>query len=159
MRFLFIFFLLMFTANIGVAQVVKTDANDSTINISLTPEGSFIDSILVDYAGVWSQGFEKNKFTPCGNWTPDTLGGVTFIPDRMGITEGKEVWDFIIKVHPDTLSFVSERPENATYDLFIKARGWLIGPGTYDHFGSNRYKIKTTQFKKVRWAMPDECEE
>jgi hypothetical protein len=159
MEFIIIFSLSTFTANIGFAQAIKSDANDSTITIRLIPEGSYIDSLLVDYAGVWSQGFEKNRFTPCGNWTPDSLGGVAFIPNRMGLSEGKEVWDFIIKKHPDTLSFVYERPKTATYDLFIKARGWLIGPGTYDHFGSNRYTIKTTQFKKVRWAMPGECEE
>lgn len=159
MRSLSIILLSIITANVGVAQVVNTDANNSTITIRWTPQGSFIDSMLVDYTGVWSVGFEENEFTPCGNWVPDSLGGVAFIPNRIGIADGKEVWDFVIKIHPDTLSFVTERPENVTYDLFIKARGWLIGPGTYDHFGANRYTIKTTQFKKVRWAMPQECEE
>jgi hypothetical protein len=149
----------IFTTNIGIAQVAETDESDNTITIRMTPEGSYIDSTFVNYEGVWSQGFEENRFTPCGNWVPDSLGGVAFIPNRMGISEGKEVWGFIIKAHPDTLSFVSERPKNATLDLFIKARGWLIGPSTYDHFGTNHYTIKTTQFKKVRWAMPGECEE
>jgi len=159
MRFLFVILLTIFVSNIGIAQIAETGESDSTITIHMTPEDSYIDSTLVNYVGVWSQGFEENKFTPCGNWVPDSLGGVAFIPNRIGIADGKKVWDFVIKVHPDTLSFVTERPKNATYDLFIEARGWLIGPGTYDHFGTNHYTIKTTQFKEVRWAMPNECEE
>lgn len=158
MKFLIIILLSMFAVNIGVAQVTKTDANDSSITIRLTPEGSYIDSMLVDYTGVWSKGFEENTFTPCGSWMPDSLGGVAFIPNRMGIAEGEEVWNFAIKAYPDTVSFLTERLKKATSDLFIKASGWLIGPGAYDHFGQNRYIIKTTEFKKVRWAMPKDCE-
>jgi len=159
MRFLYIILLSTFVANIVVAQVGKTDTINSSITIGLTPEGSYIDSILVDYIGVWSNGFEENKFTPCGQWIPDSLGGVAFIPNRIGISEGEDVWNFALKAYQDTVSFVTERPKNATSDLYIKASGWLIGLGSYDHFGTNRYTIKTTQFKKVRWAMANECKE
>lgn len=148
----------MFAANIGVAQVPKTVANDSSITIRLTPEGSYIDSMLVDYTGVWRKGFEENTLTPCGSWMPDSLGGVTFNPNRIGIADGEIVWNFAIKAYPDTVSFFTERPKNTRSGLFIKASGWLIGPGAYDHFGQNRYTIKTTEFKKARWAMPKECE-
>lgn len=158
MKFSFTILLTMLATNIGIAQVAKTGANNNVIILRLTPEGSYIDSVIVDYSGVWSIGFEENKFTPCGNWIPDSLGGVAFIPNRMGIAGSEEEWNFAIKAYPDTVSFFTERPENSTSNLFIKARGWLIGPGAYDHFGQNRYKIKTTKFKEVRWAMPNECE-
>ncbi len=103
--------------------------------------------------------FASNKFTACGNWVPDSLGGVALIPNRMGIADGKEVWEFALKAHKDSTSDFPKKPQNSTSDLFIKATGWLIGPGAYDHFGTNQYTLKTTKFKEVRWAMPNECKE
>ena len=176
MRVCLIIFLSFFLAILSFAQTtiehdkekgiiivhLKNDTTDTTFTmpaLEVTLEGTYKDSILVDYVGVWSKGFEENKFTPCGNWIPDSLGGVAFIPNRMGIAEDEEVWNFAIKAYPDTVSFFREKAENVTSNLFIKAKGWLIGPGTYDHFGQNRYKIKTTKFKEVRRAMLNECEE
>jgi hypothetical protein len=157
MRLFFLLFLSLIIVNIGVAQESKGDTKDGRITVRMTPEGSFKDSLFVDYSGVWSRGLERNRFIPCGNWTPDSLGGVAFIPNRIGVSQGEKVWGFIFKTHPDTVSFIKSLPEKSNLDLFIEAKGWLIGPGAYDHFGTNHYTIKTTEFKDVRWAIPDEC--
>lgn len=156
MSVLFWVFLALLVTNTRLTQVTN---EGSKVLLRITPEGSYLDSVLVDYSGVWSTGFEKNKFIPCENWTPDSLGGVTFIPNRLGLSNGEEVWEYIDKSYSDMVSFLNEKPENSSSDLFIKARGWLIGPGAYDHFGTNRYTIKTIKFDDVRWAIPKECEE
>lgn len=71
---------LLGTAVPGSAQVSGERSNsDSTIYMGLTPVGSFLDSILVDFEGVWSAGFERNDFAPCEEWLPDSLGGVSFV--------------------------------------------------------------------------------
>lgn len=158
MRFYFLILLSIFASDIGLAQVVNTNESDSTFTLRLTPEGSYTDSILVDYLGVWSVGVEKNKLIPCGSWTPDSLGGTTFTPDRIGLSDGEAVWDLLFKSDTDTALSIPNKPNSSVSDLFIKAKGWLVGPSSFDHFSQNLYTLKTLTFKEVRWAQPEECD-
>lgn len=154
MRLLLMFSLLTFATGSISAQVTT---NDSMIIIRMVPEGSFVDSVEVNFAGVWSPGFERNKFIPCKNWMPDSLGGAPFISNRIGFSDGEEAWKFAFKMHPDTVVFVTSKPTDTAFDLYIEGSGWLIGPSTFDHLGMNRYTIKASSFKKIRWANLNEC--
>lgn len=91
MRLLLMFSLLTFATGSISAQVAT---NDSMIIIRMVPEGSFVDSVEVNFAGVWSPGFERNKFIPCKNWMPDSLGGAPFISNRIGFSDGEETWKY-----------------------------------------------------------------
>lgn len=169
MRIFCIVFLSFFLATLSFAQTTiehdkekgiitvhfKNDTTDTTFTmpaLEVTLEGTYKDSILVNYAGVWSLGFEKNNFVPCGNWIPDSLGGAPYLPNSMGMP--RKLWNQKFK----NSKYLSDRPKKSS-GIFLSGEGWLVGPSHYDHFGVNRYRIKTTKFKEIRWGMPKECEE
>ena len=145
-------------ADICFAQEKNSSTDRPVTTIHLTPEGSYKDSILVDYSGVWTPGFEMNQFIPCGNWVPDSLGGAAFNSDRIGHSNGDAVWDHLFTSH----NGIGQTSKNSSGDsgpgLYIIARGWLVGPSTNDHFGQNLYTLKTVRFDTVRWAKPEQCE-
>lgn len=151
----------MLGAGAAAAQTQPgTPADSSTVSadggfvIRMTPPGSYIDSVLVDFAGVRTSGFEENRLTPCGEWTPDSLGGVPFIPGRIGMGRSVEGYTYDDAIMPNLLA---RRPEGSMPALYFRGKGWLVGPGVYDHLGMNRYRIRTVHFDEVRWAMPGEC--
>lgn len=161
MRYFLIFLFTFFLLKTGFAQEGQKTEADSVIYAELNPppEGSHVDSIFVNFSGVWHSGFEENELKPCGNWVPDSLGDTAFIPNNIGISTSVKSFDFI-KSKRDSLSLPSNRTGKSKFelDLFIKGRGWLIGPGNFHHFGMKHYTIKTVSFSKIRWAKPNECE-
>ena len=135
---------------------------DSTrgIVIRLTPPGSYIDSVRVAYAGVWSFGHEENRLRPCGRWTPDSLGGAPFAPDRIGLGGSTDSPTYAGKAAPDSSFYAAlsgERPVGSLPALFVRGTGRVVGPGAYGHFGMTRYLVRTEDYGEVRWAMPEDC--
>lgn len=154
MRFLILFLSLFFVVKPSLAQETQKGKPDTVKGIQLfpLPEGSHIDSVLVNFAGVWVYGFETDKFIPCGNWVPDSLGSAKFIPNNIGMYGG-HILDHIQQ------NFTLPKPPKKSQRLYLKGKGWLMGPGHYSHFDSNYYALKPIDFSEVRWARPNECKD
>lgn len=158
MRLHIILLMFIFASEISIAQVADSNLTNGTINIRLTPEGSYKDSMLIEFSGVWSPGFETNKFNPCGNWIPDSLGGTAFVSNRIGLSNGEAVWSYLFTSQNGISQLSKRKSVDSLSGLFIGAKGWLIGPDSYNHFGQNLYTLKTIRMDSVRWAKTGECE-
>lgn len=139
-----------------------TSPTDSTrgVTIRLTPPGSYSDSVRVAYVGVWTVGHEENRLRPCGRWIPDSLGGVPFDPDRIGMAPPAEEHTFAGRARPDSAfasGFLGSRPEGGPPALFVRGTGWLVGPGAYGHLGTVRYLVRTEDYAEMRWVTPGDC--
>lgn len=163
MKYLILFFISGFFATTLPAQEVEKTEADSVIYIKINtlPEGSYLDSVFVDFSGLWTGGLEHNEFNPCGDWLPDSLGGVPYIKNRLGISDLEAMWEYMINSPRDSLALYSDRTEDSDHSssLRIDAKGWLVGPSNYDHFGLNRYTIKITEFQRVNWSQSGNCDQ
>lgn len=157
-RYYLMLLITFFLIETALAQEIKKSEADSVEYVDLypTPEGSYVDSIEVNFSGIWSSGWEENTFKPCGDWVPDSMGGAAFVPDRMGIDDIGQVWTYLENTKNE--NFLSKRPTRGPSKLFLSGVGLLVGPGNYgDHFGMDLYILKPIRFIETNWANTEEC--
>lgn len=81
---------------------------------------------MIEYAGVWKQGFERNDFIPYGNWVPDSLDDFPVFINSIGFSklENPQIWKYIKESGEGIKSFFSEKSKDSTNNFFIKGKGW-----------------------------------
>ena len=133
------------------------------------------DSVRVRYAGLLTVGYEASRFRPCGDWVPDSLGGVRFYAGQLDLTRPHEALALLDaaeepeRAPPAAPWPARPRPERyvpgerpLAVVLSVRGAGWLVGPvtnggGVYGGFFPDRYTLRTEEYLEVREATAGEC--